>query len=454
MNFLRGVISVGLCSVVLATCLHAAVAVPPVGYVVSLAATDDEAEAAPATVTCRRADQVLEAYDGFPLQPGDIITSGKERVLIAFLDESAVTLDKESSIRVEAYPYPAQRKSTTVSVESGSAFFVVTPRPDGAHFMVRMRDHTIDVKGTSFLVYINWDATAGTYTSTISVTKGQVKLCTSATGANFVDIMDGTQLALTLLHKNVAGFTGADTTIQQKNLTKDQIAALEADYVNKLSVSTGKAGEINITSIAKNHYGQVITTSLKEVNGVMTKRTTTFKDGKITTEKFSETTSGGITKASLSQLYMGYKIGAKLVGNDGTATVKDGATKDLYKGTIKITSEGLRIVDATTKTGKHIVIVIGFLLDGSYQKSVSTFAAGATTGTQVTTTTGIDGKATVVTEQVTNVWTGTDFANVPGTAPVVTGGGALPPGFPAPPDFLTPGDHNVDNPTNPNPVSR
>ena len=433
----------------------------PVGYVVSLAESDDEAEAAPATVTCRRADQLLEAYDGFAVQAGDIITSGKEKALIAFLDESAVTLDKESSLKVEAYPYPARRSPTAVSVESGSAFFLVTPRPDDAHFMVRMREHTIDVKGTKFLVYIKWDEAGGRYQSTVSVTQGQVKLLPSAKGASFVDIMDGTQVALTSLHKNIAGFTGAETTLQEKNLSKDEIKALETGYVNKMSISTGKAGALSIKSIAKNNDGSVNTTSLTEANGVMTKRTSTVKSGMITTEKISESFSKGTSKASLTQLYMGYTIKGKLVGDAGTATVKDGATKELYKGTITILpgrtrmSQGLRIVDATTKTGKRIVLIIGYLEDGSYQQSVTTFAsAGATTGTQVTTITGQNGVVTTINEHVTSAWSGTDFTNVPGTKPIVTGGGALPPGLPVAPDFLTPGGINVDNPSNPNPASQ
>jgi hypothetical protein len=261
---------------------------------------------------------------------------------------------------------------------------------------------------------------------------------------------------LTSLSKNIAGFTGADTTLQEKNLTKDQIAALESGYVNKMSVST-KAGAISIKSVAHNNDGTVNTTSLTEANGVLSKRTTTIKDGKVTTEKISESFSGGSTKTTLSQLYLGYKIGAKLIGDEGTATVKDGATKELYKGTIKVTpgnlrmSQGVRIIDATSKTGKRIVIIIGFLADGSYQKSVTTFAAGATTGTQVTTTTGQNGVVTSLSEQVTSTWTGTDFVNMEGVAPVSTVTGTAKPPVP---DFVTPGGINVDNPANPNPVSQ
>ena len=420
------------------------------GYVVSLAAVGEEAEEEAATATCRRGDEVLKTYDGFPLQAGDIITSGKEKILLAFLDDSAVTLDQESSLKIEAYPYPARRSPTTVSVESGSAFFAVTPRPDDAHFMVRLRDHTLNVKGTKFVVYTTLDNT-GKYLATISVTQGSVTLSPNSKNANEVDITAGTQVAMTVLFNNITGYTPPSTTLQQKNLSKDQIKALASSYVNKTSVSVSNSGAVTIKSITNNNDGSVNTTSLTVVGGKLTKSSTSVKSGKTVTEKISESLKNGVMTGTLTETNGTTKITAKLVGGAGTATVKDG--KESYKGTVSVSASNVETVDATSKNGDRIVTITSFQPDGSTQQTITKFANGSTTGTQTSTITAPSGTVTTVTAQVTTALngTGTSFVSVAGTTPTTTTTGTPKPPIPG---FVTPDGTNVTDPSNPTPVSQ
>jgi hypothetical protein len=409
-----------------------------VAYVISLA---DEDGAGFVPASCLRASKSIEADNGFAALPGDVITAGTGKTLVAFVDGSCATLSPKSSLKIDAYQYPAQRCPTTVSVESGRAFFSVTPRPDDAHFMVHMRDHTIEVKGTQFDVITEWNSTTNTYSATVGVVKGSVTL--NPSGATAVNMVVGTQVVLTSPITNITGYTGASTTLQQGNISTAEIKTLEASGVSTTEVNVGNNGSVSIKATSKNADGSVTTTSLTEVNGVTTKLSSSTKSGKTTTEKISE--SG--TKETITQNSNGLQITEKLVSGAGTVTIKDSATKTTYTGTVTSITGG-SLATATSKSGAKVVVETQYLANGTQQVTTLNLASGATSGSATVTIINPNGSTTTETQQVTSSSSGLTPVGAPTNVATTT------PSQPQVPSVSTPGTPNPTNPLNPVPISQ
>ncbi len=419
-----------LCSIILCCVASLAAEQQPVGYLIQTNVNEDvdeaDADKAPEfDAICTRNGERIEATEGMEVYANDLIaTTDKGTIAIAFLDSSAVTLRPGARLKIDDYAFPAQHTPTHLSLETGKAFFSVNPRPDDAHFFIRMITGQVEVKGTKFEVFQS--ALSGAYTTQVAVTSGTVTLKPNASGGT--DIVDGTMVVMTIASTSIGsvntGQTGSDITFTKTNLDKNAVKAMKAGAVTDVVVSTGKKNDVKISSVHTNVDGTKTYIKLSEINGTEVTTSTIIKgtDGKTILAKITE----GKGKKSVSLIEGTLAIKESIVGTTGKASIKDKSAKKSWAGTATILGDGTEVVDCKAKDGSRVVITRQYLADGTWIKTKTTFAAGATDGTRFSETIYRDGHRSSYTEPVNSSLVATG-AQVPGAAvpPLVSGAPAI-----------------------------
>jgi hypothetical protein len=242
-----------------------------------------------------------------------------------------------------------------------------------------------------FDIIVNRDANGTTFTSTVAVLKGTATL--NRAGANAVDVLFGSQALLTI-HNNVAGAGPTSTTVNQGNLTKDQIAALAANSVADVTVVVNTNRSVTINAVIKNSDGSISLGKATTISGIVTKDTWTTKDAN---NKTIATWSENKSNIMLSRVYDGYTLKSNVSKKSGigNSTFK-GPSGTAYKGTTTVSAVNGNITFTSTtakdgsqaiytydpSSGKQTVTII--MKDGSATQTTQSYIKS--TGIQTTST--------------------------------------------------------------------
>jgi hypothetical protein len=435
-----------------ASMLHAAETIEPVGYVMGFIEGEEQAE--PKSF-CVRGEKQLPLANGFEIQPGDsIVTAAKESAVVIFLDGNTVHLGDSSRMKVKSYEYPAKLVPSELGLEKGTAYFSVAKRPEEAPLIVETRSARSISCGTfplpigfggigggggggggggksvCFSVFVN-SANGTDCQATISVSTGTVSVKPASpttsplpgTGTSIFDIAATQTALLTVDTTNVVG--GQTQTINKGNLTKAQIAALAANVIERADVCKAKDGTVTIQYTVKNLDGTIERIKRVEKNGVVITESEILTQGKtvLDAETLNAKNRANVTRTIKQIDPSGRKIIVLFTKSSktGTVTITDGKTK--YTGVATLTGMqfGTLQLDTTAKSGARLVVNEKLNPDGSVTKTTTTFAPGATQGSQTQITAQRDGSTTTTTSAVTTMKdVNGNFVTASGTTPTTT----------------------------------
>jgi hypothetical protein len=273
------------------------------GYMVRM---EDSNSSIDATSFCMRGAQRLDATDGLPLKVGDFLTSGAEDSLaVIFVDGNAVRLAESSSLRIVSYDYPEKKAPTDVKVESGSAYFSVNPRPEGAHFFVSTPLGKMEVMpktataGGSDSGTVQFSVSVSNVNNvvhgTVAVLSGTVSVSPIGGGESFQ--VSESKMA------NIAG--DAQQVVTQSTLNVDQLKDLAAGLLKKIDLNQ-KDNAVTIKYAVNNSDNTTTVTELKESKDAVTKSTTTIANdnsvvfSNVVTTKENVLTSQAFTPPALT----------------------------------------------------------------------------------------------------------------------------------------------------------
>lgn len=333
----------------------------------------------PHNVQRTRDGKTEDVGEGDVVLAGDVLkTDDQSEIAVAFVDNSAITLRKSTTLKIDDYAYPAKLAPTHITLEEGRAFFSVNPRPDAAHFFIASKFSNVEVKGTKFEIYNTLNSDKATYTTTVGVTEGTVTLKGNTGGGT--DIFDGTTLAFSIGNKTVPP---APATLEKGNIDSATLKTLKATAVEGVQVSI-KNGKVTVTSILRD-AGDGSTTTMKDttVDGAATGAAFTVKDSSNkTVETYSETAKG----VKLTKKIGNGKLTATAKGKIGTvrtgkATFVDPDTKEKFTGDATFGASTLSRAQnsdtnfqftGTTKNGDGLILIHN--KDGSLLQSFCTAA--------------------------------------------------------------------------------
>lgn len=269
---------------------------------------------------CIRDGEKIPITEGMSVFEGDqIVTEKTNGYSIAFLDSSTMTVRPASSVKIEAYGYPAKLAPTQINVQTGTAFFSAEARPDTAHFFVNLPlGRSVEVKSASLasaeaqVAAREIDPVSGrrvapgsakfevvaspaspTPVLSVAVTAGTVSLVSNGIG---VDIKVGTQLVYSVASQNGLVPPPLPHDLSAGNLSPTDIKALAKNSLSdaKVSVTNGK---VTVASTIHNPDGTLSTSTLKATNGVLTSLKSTTKDSTGRTIETVTETPKGIVKS-------------------------------------------------------------------------------------------------------------------------------------------------------------
>ncbi len=402
------------CGLALTACFNILAAasdkpIKAVGFFISTVSESDQ-ESVTARAKFIRDGKEFDAVEGHEVYPGDVvITDETGGISIAFLDSSAVRLHESTEFVIQP---GLNDQPASVQLSYGHASFASSPtaRPevtdakdpksmlivgDGITNLINLGigSHSSISASTlaKFDILITRDANGNTFTATVAVLKGTAKL--NPVNANAVALAFGSQTLMTITNP-VTGVTNSQVTLNQGNLTKDQIAALAAKSVADTTVSVSSNGTVTINSVIKNSDGSIAIGKVTQVNGVVTKDSWTTKDSN---NKTIATWSESKTSISMSRVDGPYtlKTTVKKPADSGTGTFK-GLNGVTYKGVTTVSPKTGTITFTSTPAkdgskaiytfdpglGKDTVTIIK--KDGTATQSTVTYLKG--NGNRTTTT--------------------------------------------------------------------
>jgi hypothetical protein len=399
---------------------------------------DEQAETAddpPPPAYCVRDGKRLPVSEGMEAYAGDVVETGADgAIAIAFMDSCAVTLRESTTLRIDDYAYPDRLAPTYLSLESGSAFFDIQPRPENAHFFVRTKGGEVDVKGTKFEILSS--PYGNDFKTTVAVTKGKVTI--TPKNATSVWVEDGNQAVVSIKNYNIPGWDTSNPELKKGNISKDMLKVLKKTALCDVMVTvTDKKGQVDdqgrqiksvkIKSWNKNPDGTKTYIRLTEITGEKIRMSTTVKssNNKVIS-RIIENRNRIVTKGIDGNL----QIRHRTVDGTGTATIRDRALKKVYMGSVVTMADGTVYCDTKAKDGTRMVYSTKRLAGGTIVTIKTVFANGSDQGTQYTDVRYANGRRDSWWETVTSVLrTDGDFVSVTGVVDYESTA-KLPPGAP------------------------